>query len=566
MKRAASRDPPQRKRQRSSLDEEDEASRHQVTAAAVGQLAPRLVHTIKTADRQHRLLNERNPYTDPPRGLDERFDASRRQPLSTACKHYWTTKRSQSLLPDTDIIDVKGAYKLTCLCQHCHWHLDLQILHKAEPCPKEGYPLHHFTNFEKAREDKEWYEGRCSGCGAMLHIAYREPFLSSEDIDLLTSETQLQRRCEIAKEKQPEREISTGAKPVLVLDALATYLGDSLVPSDQPKKIPKLNRRFVLSFGEECDELLLKLGFGDDGSHWVLPRPEPAEQSDPWAPETPRKKIEDALEEVWATQRELMRRDPSIDMKTLKGYRPNQQPFDEDVQLFLSTFQYDKSRTVRRMPTLNLEEQAWYAGLGALADFSDDLLSFGFDRQIATDAANAPYYYDCLSNVAKRKGSESLEVKMALLASEGLYGRQEVANAYKYFTLDPLQAGEYTDEYIHGVFESRIGSIASSLETEAREKLRMIGLSRGSKWLVDAAANGKSFFHSLDAQALAPSSLGRSGRRTMVHAIYRCSWSLPSGYDTNVPASIRGFLFAGIAPAISSRKNCQQEGRYLRLH
>jgi ubiquitin carboxyl-terminal hydrolase 25/28 len=181
-----------------------------------------------------------------------------------------------------------------------------------------------------------------------------------------------------------------------------------------------------------------------------------------------------------------------LNIEKLKGYNRNVEPFEEDAQLFLSTFEYDKSKTTRRAPTLTLDEQSWYAGLGCLGDFSDDLVAFGFDRQVATDSETMPYYFDCLTNIAKKRNSETLEMKMVLLASEGCYGRNDVANAYKYFTLDPRQANELTDEYIRGVFESRLGSIPKASEAEAREKLRLMGVSRGSQALLDAASNGES--------------------------------------------------------------------------
>jgi ubiquitin carboxyl-terminal hydrolase 25/28 len=121
---------------------------------------------------------------------------------------------------------------------------------------------------------------------------------------------------------------------------------------------------------------------------------------------------------------------------------------------------------------------------------SDELISFAYDRQVATDSEHMPYYFDCLSAIAKKRNSEHLDVKIALLASEGCYGQQEVASAYKYFTLDSRQASELTDSHIRGLFESRIANISKSGEQEAREKLRLIGVSRGSAALLEAASDG----------------------------------------------------------------------------
>ncbi|KIW00916.1 hypothetical protein, variant 2 [Verruconis gallopava] len=458
---------------------------------SVGQTAPRLISTIKTADRQNRVENERNPFIHPPRGYDEQFDATRRAPLYTPCKHYWTTQRNQTVLPDSGITAPGETYRLACFCQHCFSHVDIQIQHTSQPCPKQDYPLHHFTNFFRDDEHNEWYQARCSGCAAQLRIDYRWPRLRPADIELLTSPEKLQQRLEAAKASDPDRGHTKPAAPIEVLDAMSSYLRDSFDSSDE-KKIPKLNRRFVTSFGQDCNSLLASMGFKDIGDFYMLPRPEP---EDPWAWSL-RKQLEDTQEELWALMRQLKEQDPRLELEKLKGYNGKMEPFDEDAQVLLSTFEYEKSKTTRRAPTLTLEEQSWYAGLGALGDFSDELISFAFDRQMATDSANMPYYYDCLTSIAKKRNSETLDVKLALLASEGYYGKSDIVNAYKYFTLDPRQAAELTDDYIRGVFESRLGSVAKSAEPECREKLRLIGVSRNSQALLDAADNEITDHHS----------------------------------------------------------------------
>ena len=486
MKRSSSSEPPRANKRPSSSE-----GTPKVTSTSVGQTAPRLIATIKSADRQHRVENERNPYIHPPRGFDEEFDTSRRQPLYTPCKHYWTTQRSQTILPDHEIATPAQAYRLACFCQQCLWHVDIELQHTAQPCPKEGYPLHHFTNFIRENEHQEWYQARCSGCAATLYIHYRQPRLRAEQIDAMTNTERLAQRLNKAKKNDPDRGHARPAAPIEVLDAMATYLKDALsadaLSTEGEKKIPKLNRRFVTSFGEECKDLLVSLGFKDVGEFWTLPRPEPP---DPWAWNL-RKQLEDTQEELWALMRSLKEHEPGLEIEGRKGYNGNMEPFEEDVQLFLSTMEYDKSKTTRRTPSLTLDEQSWYAGLGCLGDMSDGLIAFGYDRQVATDAGNRAYYFDCLSAIAKKRNSESLDMKMALLASEGAYGRRDVMDAYKYFVLSPHD-DDLTDAHIRGVFESRMENIPKAGQTEAREKLRLIGLARGSQALQEAASNGRS--------------------------------------------------------------------------
>merc|ERR1711881_587573 len=106
-----------------------------------------------------------------------------------------------------------------------------------------------------------------------------------------------------------------------------------------------------------------------------------------------------------------------------------------------------------------------------------------------------PYYFDCLSAIAKKRNSETLDMKMAVLASEGCYGRKDVLDAYKYFVLNPHDP-ELTETHIRGVFEARMGSIVKSGQAEAREKLRLIAVARDSKALLDAASDAVTDPHS----------------------------------------------------------------------
>lgn len=301
----------------------------------------------------------------------------------------------------------------------------------------------------------------------------------------MTNTERLWQRLEAAKRNDPDRGHTKPATPIDTLDAMSSYLKDAL-SSPEEKKIPKLNRRFVTSFGDDSTKLLAELKFEDLGEFWSLPRPD---EADPWAWGL-RKQLEDTQEELWALMRRLKANDQKVELDGKKGYNGSVEPFEEDVQLFLSTFEYDRTKTTRRAPVLTLDEQSWYAGLGCLGDMSDELVGFAYDRQVATDRDNGPFYYDCLSAIAKKRNSESLDMKLALLASEGCYGRRDVADAYKYFVLDPSKS----DSEIRGTFESRMGSIAASAQSEAREKLRLIGIARNSQALQDAASDGMSIF------------------------------------------------------------------------
>ncbi|QDS77871.1 hypothetical protein FKW77_000266 [Venturia effusa] len=449
-----------------------------------GQTAPRVIANIKQADRRFRDPLERNPFTDPPRGYNETLDENRKNQRVGSCKHFWTTKTDQSVLPRQERGLKDAKYRLACFCQLCRWHVDITIQLFESSCPFEGAPLHHFAKFAKLDGHQEWYEGKCSICAAKLNIEYREPRLTTEDTALLTDTARLQQRLQLAWEKDPDRPDLKVTQPVMVLDALATYIRDSLQPKETHREIPRLNRRFLLSFGEDCEPLLRKLHFVQTEQTWQLPQPPP---EDPWSADL-RQRLQDVQEELWALMRRTM---DTGQQGKLKAYHEKPPPSDNDIKLLLSTIEYDKTHFVRRATFIPVDEELLHAGLGTLGDFTDELLIYAFEQQVKHDLAGTPYYYDCLAKLADKRKSETLETKVMTLASEGYFGREEVNKAYKYFSLDAWNAANYTDEYIRNTFEARLGSVQSWQETEMRQMLRVIALSRGSKSLEGCAANEK---------------------------------------------------------------------------
>jgi ubiquitin carboxyl-terminal hydrolase 25 len=61
---------------------------------------------------------------------------------------------------------------------------------------------------------------------------------------------------------------------------------------------------------------------------------------------------------------------------------------------------------------LKLEEQEHehphYATLGAVNDFSDELIAFAYDRQRDCDPQNSPYYLEGLKGIGEGRGSADL--------------------------------------------------------------------------------------------------------------------------------------------------------------
>jgi ubiquitin carboxyl-terminal hydrolase 25/28 len=213
-------------------------------------------------------------------------------------------------------------YKVASYCIKCRWHVDILVDHridaaKVKSCGKgnEDYALHHFlyqgeddanstARFE-AQLRPRTYIFRCSApqCSVQVRISIKPPCFSEHDIETLTNQAQLRRRWEAAKQIAGDRADTSMARRVDAPDYLNTYLQDSLKPAKGKARIPLLNKKFLKTFGKDCDSILRRLGFEKHQEEeedtfveaWYLPKPE-----EPASPleSTLRSKIEDARYEL----------------------------------------------------------------------------------------------------------------------------------------------------------------------------------------------------------------------------------------------------------------------------
>ena len=195
-------------------------------------------------------------------------------------------KYDQSLVPALDTRpDDSCMYKVAAFCQECRYHLDLIIDYGesakcAKPCPNREYPLHHFLFVPDASLDSLAatngganelqqpleFHFRCTSptCAALLLVRLRPPRLRNDQLKLLTDERLLQNRRDTAILLDTVRggdfPLST---PLTALDILHAYLRDSLDLTRPPNKrrIPVLNRKYMVTFGQDCNDLLTDLGF-----------------------------------------------------------------------------------------------------------------------------------------------------------------------------------------------------------------------------------------------------------------------------------------------------------------
>jgi ubiquitin carboxyl-terminal hydrolase 25/28 len=123
----------------------------------------------------------------------------------------------------------------------------------------------------------------------------------------------------------------------------------------------------------------------------------------------------------------------------------------------------------------------YYASLGAVGDFTDSLIHFAFRRQCIVDKANAPYYLECLQDLAVGRNSDKLQMEVATLASQGIPNRRDLDAAYRYIGMEPAHGSSLSDEFIINQVRARLPDISQPEREELRRQLRIVGDARNSE-------------------------------------------------------------------------------------
>ena len=388
------------------------------------------------------------------------------------------------------------------MCHHCHWHLSVTVefmpvrSEHAGYCPTRHSPLHHFAQTSVGRPSSddgkdEKYFYRCTVCPTAVRIDYRPPRLSHQDLILLVDPDLLEQRLHNAVIHDAQREGLEAQHAINVVEALATYIRDAVSgePNKTKKMIPVLNKRWMLSFGEDCEELLARLGFTktEDGQSMSLPQ---VPMDGALDPDSKRATLLDVREELLSF---ILTHFSKKERERLKWVTASDLQSNPDpgalVKVMLGAGTYD--HIAKRFDG---RDEPFYAALGAMHDFSDDLILYAFDRQTYCDrdSDHPPYYLDCLTAIANTRNSENLQLQLAKLVSEGYYGRSDIDKAYSYFNIDLDKAADMSDDLILGIFQARLGSEPVSRVAEMRQQLRIIGEARHSTVLQNSAANSKS--------------------------------------------------------------------------
>ena len=484
-------------------------------SSPTGKTAPLLLHDLLTYDPRYEDVAQRNLLTTSPPHHDPRAAPKAAVPRRN-CRHELQLKDTQSAPPQRGTSPGHDAvYRIAAYCSHCRWHFDLWIDFRSygsqnSPCTKldSEFPLHHFLFVDGpnqhaseslgASSKPRTYKFSCSAprCPTTLRIRISPPRLSDADISLLTDPAILRRRWEQSKLISGDRADPDKAQPIDAPNYLNTYLHDSFNPQKGKTRIPLLNRKFLKTFGRDCDEILTRLGFtfaaeqdqeGITTEGWYLPKPSDAR--DPLEDEGPstRHVIEDARYELNAiilsypeSQRSTARRNP-LELVSARSY----------IESALGCDDYALREGGRRetRSASREEDHPYYAGLGALSDFADSLLIFAFHRQADVDPLNTPYYFECLKDLANGRQSEALLTESVTLESLGHVTRDDVTQAYRTLGIDPSHAHALSDGLITSQFSSRLSDISRHQVQEARNALRIVGIARGSE-LIKRTASG----------------------------------------------------------------------------
>jgi hypothetical protein len=358
-------------------------------------------------------------------------------------------------------------------------------------CPTNTNPFHHFVvNATPIVHDTgaETYSFVCTACRSTAHIHYRIPRLSPGYHDLLTDPVRLKNRFLEAQKEDNSRAGLEQQPGIKVLEALSTYIADALSGTKTHTAIPLHNKRFMASFGTDCDPLLHWLGFRKqktDAGHEEWKIPEPPAATPLASDSSPRFMLEDIMEELYAR----IRKYSAPQLVTIRNRPPTATPYHDAVNELLGIEGYPKALYALRKREPDDDDP--YAGLGAVHDFTNDLLLYSFRRQVDWDPKSSSYYYDCFSMIAGKRQDDDLNIKTATLASQGYVSRADVAAAYRYLGLQD-SAESATDDQILGTFEARLENSPRNQESELRDKLRIIGVARDSALLSNAAENGES--------------------------------------------------------------------------
>ncbi|OAA64683.1 ubiquitin hydrolase [Niveomyces insectorum RCEF 264] len=419
----------------------------------------------------------------------------------------------------------------SCVCQNCRYHFTFYIdRNNGTSCGlnrnnfKE--PFHHLVflvtdNKPSPNINLKYYPYRghsdytCSAkdCGFKLTIEVSLPRLDEHFLAFLTDNDRINKRLELAVEREPERFADVVNVGPNALSYLRIYLRDIVEGKkdmardglEVPRQIDQRNKKFFVQFGDGPDaaELFEYLEFEEvvdgDNRAWKVPSPVIARPTRPGSQLAFYQDIKSEVETIIGKGSQNMKPNTAIN--------------------FLKT-----ALDIGAYATSDIDFGAYiindFKKLGLMYDMHEAYFWYAFSCQRQADPSNQLVYFAALQRLARGRNNEELELrvqsfdsmltdpiedrKMAGVLEEDeirratelslqemqpapapqVAGDDSVTAAYNYFGLPPDQP--LTDEDVLGKYESLCDTYPSQ-KSSYREKLLRIARHTGSKSLQERA-------------------------------------------------------------------------------
>jgi hypothetical protein len=180
-----------------------------------------------------------------------------------------------------------------------------------------------------------------------------------------------------------------------------------------------------------------------------------------------------------------------------------------------------------------------YAVLGVVADVNDRIILWAYNRQRDCNPNGTPLYFEHLSVLANGRNSDTLQLEVAKLRSQGAFTMEDLENACRALGVESTETDE---ELIIGIFRSRL-SDAPRQEAQMREHLRVIGQVRNSFKIKQAAQKGNSTRPTHIYQAVLTNRHSIYGRQGCLQLVGCARGNGKSDGSLNIPSQSRGFSY-----------------------
>ncbi|TGZ80238.1 cysteine proteinase [Ascodesmis nigricans] len=442
--------------------------------ARPGRSAPRLLENVL----------EHDPSIPGKQALSDDFS-----PLTAHVGHKHTLHQITEIctLPLYAGSPLNDRYTIASICEECRLHVTLIVDctpdprsdRPPRPCPTADNPLHFFTYCPSAStpfygNDDRWEETRvfrCVGddCPVEVTVKTTSPYINERLRLLLMDKPTLRERQNefIQKNKEqidPSSKIHTDDLPGRALETMLSYLKNAKRGDD--RSIPRANKRYNTFLTDECAELFERAGFQSN------------EQANEWIPPS----LGQFEPLFWMYNETLL-----LSVQNPKGFKsaPVKDGYVPAISAMKTILRCKEYESIR--PRLDLggkDMTRYYAALGILPDFSDQLVIWAFKRQILCDVQSRPYLLESLENISHQRGTEVLQIEVATQRSQGAYTSGDAYEAARRLGITNLESAE--EGLIIGLFKSRLAD-SPRQEYQLREDLSIIGRYRNSTAILEVA-------------------------------------------------------------------------------